>query len=95
MKGSATWDRRQHPHVIAGGAFDAAPAAGSAAIDVPSSRHHHHLHAHLPHFGNLPGHFADRLGGDADAVLATQSLAAELEENPPVFRVRAFLHTPM
>jgi hypothetical protein len=52
------------------------------------------LHAHLPHLGDLPGHFVDSLRADADAVVAAQGLAAEFKQNSPVFRFQDFFHKP-
>jgi len=57
-------------------------AAGQTAKNVTAADHHDHLHAEFAHLADLPGHVAHRLGADADAVFATQRLAAELEQNP-------------
>ena len=75
-------DRRQHAHVIAGGAFHAALAAAQAAKNVAAADHHDHLHAEFAHLADLLGHVQDGLGIDAVAGVATEGLTAELEQNP-------------
>ncbi len=78
-------DGRQHPHVIARGAFNAAFAAGQSAEDVAAADHHDHLHAEFAHFADLPGHVAHGLGADARRRFAAERLAAQLKQHTGKF----------
>ena len=76
---------RQHAHVIAGGALDAAFAAGQAAENVPAADDNHHLHAQFAHLADLLGHVLHRLGTDAHAAFASERLAAQLDQHTGKF----------
>ena len=78
-------DRREHAHVIAGGAFDAALAAAQAAKNISAADDHDHLHAELAHFANLPGHVLHRFGRNACAVRVAKRFAAQLEQDAGKF----------
>src|SRR5581483_5336952 len=81
LEGEGVDDGGKHAHVIAGGAFDAAFAAGLAAEDVAAADDHDDFDAHFADFGDLLGHVVDGLGTDAVAVLAAQGFTAEFEED--------------
>ena len=56
-----------------------------AAKNVSAADDDDHLHAQFAHFADLLGHVLHGLGRNADAVLAAQGFAAELEQDPAVF----------
>ena len=68
LQGQRVDDGGQHAHVIAGGALDAALAAGQAAENIAAADHHHDLHAQVAHLADLLGHVLHRLGADAHPV---------------------------
>ena len=78
-------DRRQHPHVIARGAFDAALAARQPAKYIAAADHHHHLHAEFAHLADLHRHVVHRLGRDAHAIGVAERFAAQLEQDAGKF----------
>src|SRR6185437_14876058 len=78
-------DSREHAHVIAGGALNAAFAAGQAAKDISATDDDHDLNAQFANFADLLGHAVDSSARNADAGFAAQRLAAEFQQNSFVF----------
>ena len=83
-------NRRQHPHVIARGAFNAAFTAAQPAKNIAAADHHDHLHPEVAHFANLLRHALHRIGVNANARFTTQHFTAQLEENPRIDRTFDF-----
>ena len=71
--------RRQHAHVIAGGAFNPPLAAAQAAKDIPAAYHHYHLHPQLPHLAYLRRHVLHGLRRNVHPRRATQGFSAQFQ----------------
>ena len=84
LQGEGIDDGGEHPHVVAGGPFDAAFAAWQASKNIAAADDDDDLDAEIPHLADLLRHVLHGLRTDADAGLAAERLAAELQQNPAV-----------
>ena len=78
--------RRQHAHIVGGGAVDALGGAGKAAEDIAAADHHADFAAGLVGFRHIAGDAVDHVDIDAELAFAHQRLAGDLEQDPAVFR---------
>ena len=87
LQGQRVHHRRQHAHIVGGGAVDALGRAGQAAKDIAAAHHHADLGA-----GVDAASFTSRAMRSTTsmsmpkAALAHQRLAGDLEQDPAVFR---------
>ena len=81
LQGQGVDHRREHAHVVAGGAVEPAVAGGQAAEDVATANHQRYLHAHLMHALHLGGDRLYDLEIDAVITRAAERLAAELQQD--------------
>src|SRR4029077_2412164 len=79
-------DGREHPHVVAGGAVEAALGCREAAEDVAATDDEGDLHAHLMHSLDLRGDRLHHLEIDAVVTFAAKRLTAQLEQDAVVLR---------
>src|SRR6478736_3429362 len=79
--GEAVDDGREHAHVVAGGAVDAAFGALQAAEDVAAADHDAHLHAEVVDFLHLFAHPLERGGVDRLGALPEKHFPAQFEDD--------------
>src|SRR6266404_684436 len=92
LQGEGVDNGGQHPHVIAGGPFDAPLASGQAPENVSSTDDDDDLDAKLAYFADLTCHVVNGLRANTDARFASQRLATELEQNATIFWLRRLGH---
>ena len=80
-------DGREHAHVIPSRPLDAALASSQAAKNIAATDDDDDLDAELAHLANLSRHVVDRFRADADAGLASQRFATQLEQDTAIFRI--------
>ena len=74
-------DRRQHPHVVRGGAIHAARARRDAAEDVAAADDDGRLHAHRLDFADLLGDLGRHRRVDPVVLRAQKGFAGEFQED--------------
>jgi hypothetical protein len=79
LQGERVHHRRQHAHVVGAGAIHAARRAGHAAEDVAAADDQRDLDAERAYFGDLGGDALEDGGIDAEAGVAHEGFARELE----------------
>src|SRR5205814_10364932 len=79
-------DGLEHAHVIPGRPLDAALASTQAAKNIAATDDDDDLDAELAHLADLARHVVDRFRTDADARLASQRFATQLEQDAAIFR---------
>ena len=81
--------RGEHPHVVGAGALDIALAVLHAAPEVAAADDDAHLYAGLHALLDDVRHLTDDAEVQAKVLVARERLAADLEQDAPIFR---FLH---
>jgi hypothetical protein len=86
LHGERIDDRGEHAHLIGGHAIHAGLGETGAAEDVAAADDEPDLNPEADDLGDLDGDAADDGGIDAVMLATEQSLAAQLQQNPPVSR---------
>ncbi len=81
LQGHGVHDRRQHAHVVGGGAVHAGGGAGQAAEDVAAADDHADLDAEGHDRAELADDARNRLPVDAIGIIAHQGLARQFDED--------------
>src|SRR5437899_9293306 len=92
LKGERIDNRREHTHVITGGAFNASFAARQTAKNISAADYNDNLHAKVTYFANLLRHILNGFWRNSNAALAANRFTAELEQDAAIFSFGCFFH---
>ena len=86
LKRQGIQHRRQHAHIVGGGAFHTAVRGVDPTKNVPAADHDGHLHAHGDDLGNFLRHVLDHPRVNAERLLSGKDFSADFEDHPLVGR---------